>query len=143
MTRMPKITPLFMQFLANVVELMTNVTYLIKSDREYLVQNVKVFITAFITVARCIPVNQIDLRRKHFLMFNNFVFYSNKMQLLRNPQLLEHISVHMDSLIDDRVLHSTGPINRNMIDVQVKYVISFIFEHLKPNIKQSQMASVV
>ena len=44
---------------------------------------------------------------------------------------------NMDSLIDDRVLHSTGPISKSMIDVQVKYVIAFIFEHLKHKISLS------
>jgi hypothetical protein len=34
--------------LANVVELMTNITYLIKSDREYLILNVKTFVMAFV-----------------------------------------------------------------------------------------------
>ena len=68
-----------MHFLANVVELMTNITYLIKSDRDYLVLNAKTFVMAFVSVARCIPINSCDLRRKHFLMFNNFVFYSNKL----------------------------------------------------------------
>ena len=47
-TRMPKTSPQFMHFLANVVELMTNITYLIKSDREYLVLNVKTFVMAFV-----------------------------------------------------------------------------------------------
>lgn len=87
--KMPKTSPHFMHFLANIVELMTNITYLIKSDREYLVLNVRNFILAFVTVARSIPVNSCDLRRKHFLMFNNFVYYSNKLQLLRNPQLID------------------------------------------------------
>jgi len=36
----------------------------------------------------------------------------------------------MDALIDERVLHSTGPITKIIIDVQVKYVLAFIFEHL-------------
>jgi hypothetical protein len=49
----------------------------------------------------------------------------------------------MDSLIDERVLHSTGPITKNMIDVQVKYVLAFIFEHLKHKIKPGQMANIV
>ena len=90
--KLPKTSPPFMHFLANIVELMTNITYLIKSDREYLVQNVRTFILAFVTVARSIPVNSCDLRRKHFLMFNNFVFYSNKLQLLRNTQLIDQIA---------------------------------------------------
>jgi len=141
--RTPKTSPQFMHFLANIVELMTNITYLIKSDREYLVLNVRTFIMAFVSVARSIPVNSCDLRRKHFLMFNNFVFYSNKLQLLSNPQLIDQIAQNMDSLIDERVLHSTGPITKNMIDVQVKYVLAFIFEHLKHRIKPGQMASVV
>jgi hypothetical protein len=45
---MPKTSPHFMHFLANVVELMTNITYLIKSDREYLILNVKTFVMAFV-----------------------------------------------------------------------------------------------
>jgi hypothetical protein len=78
-SKTPKTSPHFMHFLANIVELMTNITYLIKSDREYLMQNVRTFIMAFVSVARSIPVNSCDLRRKHFLMFNNFVFYSNRL----------------------------------------------------------------
>jgi hypothetical protein len=49
----------------------------------------------------------------------------------------------MDCLIDERVLHSTGPITKNMIDVQVKYVLAFVFEHLKHRIKAGQMASII
>lgn len=91
-TRMPKTSQQLMYYLANIVELMTNITYLIKSDREYLVNNVRTFVMAFVTVARSIPANCCDLRRKHFLMFNNFVFYSNKLQLLSNPALLDQIA---------------------------------------------------
>lgn len=115
--KMPKTSPHLMHFLANIVELMTNITYLIKSDRDYLVQNVRTFIMAFVSVAKSIPVNNCDLRRKHFLMFNNFVFYSNKLQLLGNKPLIDQIALNMDSLIEERVLHSTGPITKNMIDV--------------------------
>jgi len=81
-----------MYYLANIVELMTNITFLIKSDREYLVNNLRTFVMAFVTVARSIPANSCDLRRKHFLMFNNFVFYSNKLQLLSNPSLIDQIA---------------------------------------------------